>query len=820
MSLVTSSIPNLLGGVSRQPAEARYPWQFEEVENWFPSVIDGLKPRPNTDWVGSFTDALGPTTIGPNDFVKLIKNKDAYYILTVGVDGTLRVFGLDGVQRVLTDVVDTATNYLPSAVPKDDIGALTIADTTIVYNKTITVNDGALSQVYDRDASTGGIGTNGVAGVVVKSGEPSTAYTLTITEVNPDGTDGMSKSFTYTTGSSTASIDTIVSNLCTAINGFNWGPYRGYKKAVDARGGIVILDEDGKDIRVTAGDVRDYDGMVGVNRDIAIDIDKLPARWYQGFYVKVKVGPSTSTKTEIWMRSVYNGQDDTEPADGQIVTGPYATPTGPTEVKWIESVNPASLGQFYGYQVPLILQCYGDNDWRITVGNQVFKHRRVGDEKTNKSPSFVGGKINEMVVFRNRLAILSGNHISLSQAGDFYNFYRTSIASVLDEDRIDASASYKDYVELKQAVVLNENLLLISANAQFLLRGGDILTPNNVVCALASNYEINTKCAPSAVGRRVAFTTISGDSVMIRQLVASQTRDNFLLEEIGAHAPGYIPKTVTRLFHAEAYGLSSLYEPNGRTLWINSWIYDDKNSRALQNAFHKWTFGKDILYADQAENYIYLVEADAIIRMDLRSGVKDPGLTCKINLDHRVTAAGVYNAGADTTSFTVPYNPSVGVVVVDAATANPLDIVSSDSTHVVVDGNIANAFIGSTYQSRLKFSRFVMQRKDPTGTLTPLFGGRLQLRHIKVLFSGAGFLRGVVSLPGRDPSILGDAVAQGELADITSLGENPVVTGEIRIPIQGNATTAVVSVVCESYLPCALLSAEWTGYWHERTQRI
>ena len=51
MALVSKSIPNLINGVSQQPAALRLESQGEVQENGFSDVVDGLKKRPPTKFL-------------------------------------------------------------------------------------------------------------------------------------------------------------------------------------------------------------------------------------------------------------------------------------------------------------------------------------------------------------------------------------------------------------------------------------------------------------------------------------------------------------------------------------------------------------------------------------------------------------------------------------------------------------------------------------------------------------------------------------------------------------------------------------------------
>jgi len=66
MTLVTTALPNLVGGVSQQPDTIRYPNQSEEQVNAAPSVSDGLMKRPPTEHLTVLQDSEGDDVIPSN----------------------------------------------------------------------------------------------------------------------------------------------------------------------------------------------------------------------------------------------------------------------------------------------------------------------------------------------------------------------------------------------------------------------------------------------------------------------------------------------------------------------------------------------------------------------------------------------------------------------------------------------------------------------------------------------------------------------------------------------------------------------------------
>ena len=51
MALISQSIPNLINGVSQQPASLRLSTQAELQENGFSDVVSGLQKRPSTQHI-------------------------------------------------------------------------------------------------------------------------------------------------------------------------------------------------------------------------------------------------------------------------------------------------------------------------------------------------------------------------------------------------------------------------------------------------------------------------------------------------------------------------------------------------------------------------------------------------------------------------------------------------------------------------------------------------------------------------------------------------------------------------------------------------
>ena len=206
MPLVTTTTPNMLGGVSQQPAELRFPEQCEEQENALATVIEGLHKRPHTEHLGVMGNA--PSGVA---YWHLI-NRSSTERYAVGVsNGDLDVYNFTApvdqvhIHDTGGDRVEAADlTYLATATPDTDIECLTVGDFTWVLNKAIQPKmKSATSPARNKEAL-----------VFVKTGNYSTEYKITLSL-----SDGGSESTgSYTTkDASDAATEPDVRRQCRAM---------------------------------------------------------------------------------------------------------------------------------------------------------------------------------------------------------------------------------------------------------------------------------------------------------------------------------------------------------------------------------------------------------------------------------------------------------------------------------------------------------------------------------------------------------------------------------------------------------------------------
>lgn len=108
MALTSSSIPNLIQGVSQQPDSLRGVSQLEAQENCFSSTVEGLSRRPPTEHIAKVSTVPLDTA-----FIHTINRDVANRFKMVLSNGAIKVFGLDGVEKTI-NYTDENLELLPA----------------------------------------------------------------------------------------------------------------------------------------------------------------------------------------------------------------------------------------------------------------------------------------------------------------------------------------------------------------------------------------------------------------------------------------------------------------------------------------------------------------------------------------------------------------------------------------------------------------------------------------------------------------------------------------------------------------------------------
>ena len=398
MPLITSSIPNLINGVSQQPPALRLASQAEEVVNCMSSPIEGLKKRPPLNNVARLF-IENKSTVRP--FVHMVSRTNNINYIIIIQDGAIKVANLDG--TLVTPATPDGVSYLDvTGHPSEMFRVASIADYTFIVNKEKEV-------AMSTDLSPTTI-TDPTAMVFIKVANYDTEYSVTLGGVTktyttpPAGGEQIESSYSQAANSASVTVtatahgmvsgDKFKISFATASGGVA-GTYEVASSTTDqfiytagtqndstANTGnctvvpevklstITIADElatklnsisgfnvnnDDYIIRITKTDGSDYtltskDDKTGegtkVIKGVVDDLDDLPIKAYDGFIVKVQ-GSQATRYDDYYVKFVVNA--DFPPSISSTPTDIYGDGT------WKETVAPGITYRFDEATMPHVL---------------------------------------------------------------------------------------------------------------------------------------------------------------------------------------------------------------------------------------------------------------------------------------------------------------------------------------------------------------------------------------------------------------------------------------------------------------------------------
>jgi len=491
-----------------------------------------------------------------------------------------------------------------------------------------------------------------------------------------------------------------------------------------------------------------------------------------------------------------------------------------------------------------------ETDGTFTFTQFAWTARQFGDAKSNPPPTFIGRTLNGVFYWKNRLGFITDENVVLSTAGDYGNFWRNTMTTLLDSDLVDVALTTNKVSILKFAVPFNKTMMLFSDQTQFSLSVRDVLTPTSVSIDEATGFEMDDTVAPVRVGSEVYFVSKAGAYSRIREYFVNDQSLALDAADVTAHVPRYVPSQVRSMSASDVEDClficsSKTGEKNRVYTYKVFWSGDEK----VQSAWSYWEFNADdiILSVDVIEDEVFLLikrtDATYLEKIDLDVNSTTLSLGYDIMLDRRYEVQPgdmVYSAGLDETTITVPYNTQQCTtpfrVVLTSGSGDvgrlldpaqyTFEVVAGYN-QISVPGDVtAKAPVaGLAYTAEYTLSeQFVYDGNQQADTT-----GRLNLRTLTVNYKDAGFFEVEVWPYGTDFTSNVEEVVPASLDAFTgrTLGEASLITGEAAfdtgrytVYIDANSQDCVVTLRNASHLQSKFTSAEWEGKFTKRTRSI
>jgi hypothetical protein len=255
----------------------------------------------------------------------------------------------------------------------------------------------------------------------------------------------------------------------------------------------------------------------------------------------------------------------------------------------ISAVSIVQAGQ--GYTATNIVQNTAGDSFTITAVNTAplegdasrlnfWKYREVGDSETNPMPTFVGYPIDTISFYKNRIVFTSRQNVICSQAGDYFNFFASTVITIVDSDPIDLSASTLKPIRLKHAIAAPQGLLLFGDNAQLLLSTTtEAFSPKTAEVNLLSTLSQTDRIAPLDIGSSYMFLEEGEKASSIYEMILDGGNGKPSNIELTRFIPTYIPSAVLDMQVSQSAGtMAILSKQELSSLYLYRWFKTGEHS--------------------------------------------------------------------------------------------------------------------------------------------------------------------------------------------------------------------------------------------------
>lgn len=915
MANITTTVPNLIQGVSQQSPTVRLAGQCEEQINGLSTVTKGLTKRPPARLI----DNLGAVAL-EGDFLHFINRSETErYVVTIehrttgDGSGVIRVFNLEtGAEASVegaTGGYQVSGEYLKLATANkshEQLKALTIGDSTFLLNTDVTVaktteksealdssralvfvKQGDYAKKYGLKFRNKGTFSGGGArfNVVWKEsqiGNQFDSYYYEIESISiisggtgyeeddeptlefPTGVDwdvrpefnitvassGVvtniqllhsgrtitykgTQSFSPTVDASPAydevfvvthkashndqAADTvnIAQRLTTVLNGGEaddntvideqqpehpTGPFpvAAAYTSKNKDGAVLINRNDGQDFFLEAFDGLAGSGLGLVHKEVDA-LSDLPVRGPDGFRVAVR-GSADASEDDYYLRFETN--------DGQSFG----------EGGWVEDVGPDLDIALDPDTLPLQIVNTGPNTF--TVNKTGWAKRKSGDDETNPFPSFVGKKLNNFVFFKNRLGFIYEDSVVLSEAGELFNFFRTTVRTLLDTAPIDVTSATANVTNLRSSVAFQENLLLFADRGQFVLKG-DPLTNETITLEAVTNYDVNTSEDPLAVGSYVYFPFKRGNFLGMQEYSLNATTDVYDSDDITTQVPGYITNgnilVTSGSTSTDLIALSS----GGDTIYVYKYFFNGREK--VVSSWSKFKMPFNVLSLEFINSSLFVVgdkDGDTLLtemkceELRLEEDTLD-GFTIHLDMLKKKTFVGNPTSTPTDTLIDLGFTPGPDdVIEVYDSHGNRVTVNFVNGTQASIQSYNRTCFSGVRYNLEYTFSEPVFKQGNP-----PVSSGlaRMILRNGTLFFTDAVDFQVEVTPLARDKRIF---TYSPNVINITSTDSLLSQDGKLRFSIFTQAKDSLIKIVNSSAFASNFQACEFEANVHTRSTRI
>jgi hypothetical protein len=202
---------------------------------------------------------------------------------------------------------------------------------------------------------------------------------------------------------------------------------------------------------------------------------------------------------------------------------------------------------------------------------------------------------------------MSNENVICSQAGDYFNFFASTVITIVDSDPIDLSCGSLKPIELRHAVQIPRGLALFADNAQYILETTtDAFSASTAEINLLSSFSQSPRISPVDTGSSIVFIEQSDTATGVFEMTIGGSGEKPSVVELTRGIPAYIPSDIKDLkatSSASNFSLFSSREP--KNLYFFRFFED--GTKRLMFSWFKWELPGNVVMTEFDHDTLYLV---------------------------------------------------------------------------------------------------------------------------------------------------------------------------------------------------------------------
>ena len=542
------------------------------------------------------------------------------------------------------------------------------------------------------------------------------------------------------------------------------------------------------------------------------DVQNLPNQCKHGYIVRV-ANALRSEEDDYYLK--FEGQNDKDGSGS-----------------WTECALPGITTTLTN--MPLVIQRTGTTTF--TVKQFTYGARDVGDTFTNPMPSFVGKRINKVLFFRNRLALLAGENVVTSRPGTLGepNFFIETALTVSVADPVDISAASMFPSDLFDGIEINAGLLIFSTNQQFLLASDDtVFNPDTAKLRSIATFNYNENMPPISLGTTIAYIDNSGKFSRFNEMANSAREGEPNIIEVSKVVPTLLPKDIDLITNSRENAIVLIGKTG--TDVVFGYKYFQTADKRVQAAWFKWKLNNPLTYHFIINDEYFFLDSDyylqsiKLVQADSDPSIVQDNVEFLLHVDnHTTVSGGSYSAATNLTTFSsVSWlssvtTPNHDLVVIDTNTnsarvgryAKPT--VSGTNFTLPGDWSSATLTIGYIYPYQVKIPTLYPTKIDGSRATADV-NSSLVLHRVKFHFGKVGLYETTLERVGKTDYT---EVYESTELDEYDASDAPYLEEFIKtIPVYEKNTNVEITLKSSHPAPATLRSMSWEGDYSPKYYR-